>query len=95
VGLFSTNPEHTLGKQLMGVGAYAALAAIGSAVIFMAVKMTMGLRVDPEEEIDGLDAGEHGMHAYDFLSGGGSGQRSGAASEGSVAVAAVGVSPAE
>ncbi|MBM4361178.1 MAG: ammonium transporter [Deltaproteobacteria bacterium] len=95
VGLFSTNADHTLGKQLLGVGAYAALAVIGSAVLFLAVKMTMGLRVDAEEEIDGLDAGEHGMHAYDFLSGGGTGERAAAKAEGGGAVASVATSAAE
>jgi hypothetical protein len=28
--------------------------------------MTMGLRVSEEEEVEGLDLGEHGMHAYDI-----------------------------
>jgi Amt family ammonium transporter len=68
VGVFSTNPDHTLGKQLLGVGAYAVAALVGSAAIFYAVKLVMGLRVSEEEEVEGLDAGEHGMHAYDFLS---------------------------
>ncbi len=68
VGLFSTNPDHTVGKQLLGIGAYAVAAAVGSAVLFFAVKAVMGLRVSAEEEIEGLDSGEHGMHAYDFLS---------------------------
>jgi Amt family ammonium transporter len=38
----------------------------------MTIKATMGLRVDPEEEVDGLDYGEHGMHAYDLHVSGGS-----------------------
>jgi nitrogen regulatory protein P-II 1 len=33
--------------------------------------MAMGLRVSEEEEREGLDYGEHGMHAYDFGTGGG------------------------
>jgi Amt family ammonium transporter len=44
-------------------GAFTFACAMG---IFLAVKATMGLRVSPEEEIEGLDYGEHGMHAYDF-----------------------------
>ena len=39
-----------------------------AAALFLVVKAVMGLRVSEDEEIDGLDAGEHGMHAYDFLS---------------------------
>lgn len=69
VGLFSTNPDHSVATQLLGVGAYALVAVIGAAVVFGLVKVTMGLRVSAEEELDGLDIGEHGMHAYDFLSG--------------------------
>ena len=36
--------------------------------IFALVKATIGLRVNVDEELEGLDAGEHAMHAYDFLS---------------------------
>lgn len=68
VGIFSTNPEHSLGVQLLGIGAYAVAAVVGSAVLFFLVKVTMGLRVSEEEELEGLDTGEHGMRAYDFLS---------------------------
>lgn len=50
--------------QLVGVVACGA-AAFGSAfVIFLAIKAVMGLRVTPEEEMEGLDLGEHGMQAY-------------------------------
>jgi hypothetical protein len=31
----------------------------------------MGLRVSEEEALEGLDYGEHGMHAYDLSLGGG------------------------
>lgn len=68
VGIFSTNPAHTVGTQLMGVAAYAGFTVVASAVLFLGVKAVMGLRVSAEEEVDGLDSGEHAMHAYDFLS---------------------------
>ena len=32
--------------------------------LFYAIKLTMGLRVTRDEEIRGLDIGEHGMEAY-------------------------------
>jgi ammonium transporter, Amt family len=67
VGLFSTNPDHSFLTQLLGVGVYAVAAGLGSLAIFGVVKATMGLRVSEEEELEGLDAGEHGTHAYDFL----------------------------
>lgn len=64
VGLFSTNPDHGLLPQLAGIGAYALFTAVCALILFMLVKVTMGLRVDAEEEVEGLDYGEHGMHAY-------------------------------
>lgn len=33
-------------------------------LIFKIIQKTIGLRVSPEEELDGLDIGEHGMEAY-------------------------------
>jgi len=66
VGLFSTNPDHSLVTQAIGVLAYAAFTVTCAAAIFLAVKATLGLRVSEEEELEGLDLGEHGMHAYDL-----------------------------
>jgi Amt family ammonium transporter len=71
VGIFSTNPEHTLGAQALGVVAYGAATLASAALIFWVVQILMGLRVSEEEEREGLDYGEHGMHAYDFGTGGG------------------------
>lgn len=67
VGIFSVNPAHELTKQLLGVIAYATFTTISSFIIFSLLKATVGLRVDADEELEGLDAGEHAMHAYDFL----------------------------
>ena len=64
VGIFSTNPEHSFLTQLIGVLAYAVFCFISAFVIFFALKSTLGLRVDAEEERVGLDVGEHGMEAY-------------------------------
>lgn len=66
VGIFSTNPEHSFMTQLLGVVSYAAFTAPCAAILFLALKFTLGLRVSAEEEIEGLDYGEHGMHAYDM-----------------------------
>jgi Amt family ammonium transporter len=66
VGIFSTNPDHSFVSQLIGVGAYGIFTVLSATVIFLLVKVTMGLRVSEEEEIEGLDFGEHGMHAYDL-----------------------------
>jgi Amt family ammonium transporter len=69
VGIFSTNPDHSLVTQAIGVVCYGAFAFTAALAIFAIVKVTMGLRVSAEEELEGLDIGEHGMHAYDFGAG--------------------------
>jgi len=66
VGIFSTNPEHGFFTQLVGVLVYGVFTVAAAFAIFGAIKMTMGLRVAEEEEIEGLDLAEHGSHAYDF-----------------------------
>ena len=50
--------------QLTGVAAVAAAAFVFSLLVFGAFKATMGIRVSPEEESEGLDIGEHGSEAY-------------------------------
>ncbi len=66
VGIFSTNPEHSLVTQAIGVAAYAVFTIACAAAIFLTLKATVGLRVSEEEELEGLDLSEHGMHAYDL-----------------------------
>ncbi len=66
VGIFSTNPEHSLLIQAYGVLCYGIFTVVCASAIFMTLKATVGLRVSPEEELEGLDLGEHGMHAYDL-----------------------------
>ena len=65
VGIFSTNPEHSFVTQAIGVVCYGLFTVICASGLFLAIRATMGLRVSEEEEIEGLDLGEHGMHAWD------------------------------
>lgn len=62
VGVFSA--EHTLSVQALGVVAYGLFCLIGSALIFTVLKYSIGLRVSEDEEIIGLDIGEHDMESY-------------------------------
>jgi Amt family ammonium transporter len=62
VGLF--NSKVSVVTQLIGTLSISAFAFVVSLVLFTAVKATMGIRVSPEEETEGLDIGEHGMEAY-------------------------------
>jgi len=50
--------------QLAGVGIVGAFCVICSFIILFIVKATVGLRVDKDEELRGLDLAEHGMDAY-------------------------------
>jgi Amt family ammonium transporter len=51
-------------SQLIGVGAYALICIVSSFLIIFTLKKTMGIRVSEIEELEGLDAHEHGMDAY-------------------------------
>ena len=63
-GLFYGGGFSQLGVQALGVVAVGAWALGASALVFALIKATVGLRVTPEEEIEGLDIGEHGMFGY-------------------------------
>ncbi len=62
VGVFSK--EFSLATQALGVLAYGAVCFPLALGIFAALKYTIGIRVSEEEELKGLDIGEHGMEAY-------------------------------
>ncbi|HPU59087.1 MAG TPA: ammonium transporter, partial [Candidatus Avimonas sp.] len=63
-GLFFGGGLSLLGVELLGVVAVGAFVFISSALTWFAIKATMGIRVTLEEEIQGLDIGEHGNYAY-------------------------------
>ncbi|MHB0914872.1 MAG: ammonium transporter [Thermoleophilia bacterium] len=63
-GLFYGGGLHQLGVQLVGIGSAFAWAFGLGLVLFYAISKTFGLRASREEEIGGLDVGEHGMEAY-------------------------------
>lgn len=63
-GLLFGGGTTLLFAQFKGIAAVAAFTFVISYVAFFAIKMTLGLRVKLEEEIEGLDIGEHGQVAY-------------------------------
>jgi ammonium transporter len=82
VGLFASIPGNTgttglfygggltlLISQIVGVVAIGLWTVATTALMFFAIKATIGLRVSKEEEEAGLDIGEHGMLAYPDLVG--------------------------
>ncbi len=67
-GLFYGGGAGLLGIQALGVLAMVAWVGATAAVLFAIIRSIAGLRVPREEEIRGLDIGEHGMEAYaDFV----------------------------
>ncbi len=59
-----------LGVQLLGIAAAAAWAAFATFVILKVIQATVGLRVEPDAEREGLDSVLHGESGYSFGSGG-------------------------
>jgi Amt family ammonium transporter len=51
-------------SQVVGVLAVGAFTFVGSLILWVIIKATIGLRVTPEEESRGLDLSEMGMEAY-------------------------------
>jgi Amt family ammonium transporter len=69
VGIFGAKAGPAqLTSQAIGIVAYGVFTFIFALVLFYIIKLVMGLRVSEEEEVGGLDLGEHGQEAYpDFL----------------------------
>ena len=49
---------------MIGVVSVGVVAFPCALLIFWVIRKTMGIRVSAEEELRGLDLGEHGMEAY-------------------------------
>jgi Amt family ammonium transporter len=64
-GLLEGN-VHQLTNQIVGVGVSWALAIVGTLVALKIVDATIGLRVEEEEEIQGLDLSQHGEEGYQW-----------------------------
>ena len=54
----------TLGAQITGIIAYGVFTFVASLILWFILKAVMGIRVDEEAEINGLDMAELGMEAY-------------------------------
>ena len=71
VGLFDTEAGLFYGggigqliAQIIGIVAIGLFTVVFSAVVWTILKSVLGMRVSAEEELKGLDIGEHGMEAY-------------------------------
>jgi Amt family ammonium transporter len=75
-GVFATSSINSLGKglidgnpdqiylQLLGLGYAGLYCAVVTFIILMFVGATLGLRVSPEEEMEGLDLTQHGERVH-------------------------------
>lgn len=63
-GLFFGGGLSLLGVELAGIAAVGAFTFASSSLVWLILKHTIGIRVSLEEEIQGLDTGEHGNSAY-------------------------------
>ncbi|RMG00809.1 MAG: ammonium transporter, partial [Nitrospirae bacterium] len=62
-GLFYGS-AHQLAVQIMGAGVAALYSLVVSVIILKVIDWTVGLRIDDEAEVKGLDLTEHGEEGY-------------------------------
>jgi Amt family ammonium transporter len=63
-GLFFGGGTKLLTTQIIGSVSVIAFTMVVSLIFWSVIKAVLGLRVSQQEEIEGLDIGEHGMEAY-------------------------------
>lgn len=63
-GLFYGGGTAQIVKQLTGIGFTALVVFPASLIIWLIIRMILGVRVSEKEEIEGLDVGEMGTEAY-------------------------------
>jgi Amt family ammonium transporter len=59
---------HQVLNQLVGVAIAWVISIVGTLILLKIVDVTIGLRVTPEQESEGLDLTQHGEEGYDFAS---------------------------
>ena len=64
IAVVFTNDAASLGTQLYSIIVVGVFVSVASAVVWIVLKAVMGLRVDEEAEMNGLDTTELGMEAY-------------------------------
>ncbi|MEJ2404644.1 MAG: ammonium transporter [Candidatus Thiodiazotropha sp.] len=64
-----TNSEANFGAQFLGLGVIFAWTFIASFIVWLLIKVVMGIRVSEEEEYEGVDLGECGLEAYPEFTG--------------------------
>jgi Amt family ammonium transporter len=70
-GLFYGGGLGSLGDQALGALVAIVFSGVVTTVIALAIKFTIGLRLDEDGEVAGIDVAAHGESAYDIHTGGG------------------------
>jgi ammonium transporter, Amt family len=65
-GLFYGGGFDQLWRQAIGAGAVLLYSAVGTAIVALIVKYTIGLRITEEDESAGIDEAEHAETGYDL-----------------------------
>lgn len=73
VGLFYGGGASQLGKQVLAAVAVLAYSFVLTYVIGKLIDLTIGFRIDDEDEVTGIDQVEHLETAYDYVGGGAGG----------------------
>jgi len=63
-GLFYGGTLKQLGIQALGTGSVIIFVLVSMGIVFKLIDKYIGLRVSKDEELKGLDIGEHGMESY-------------------------------
>ena len=65
-GLFYGGGFDQLGRQAIGAFSVLTYSAVGTAILALALKYTIGLRLTAEDEAAGIDEAQHAETGYDF-----------------------------
>ena len=91
-GLFYGGGLGSLGDQTLGVLVAITYSGVLTAVIAAGIKYTLGLRIEEDDEVAGIDLAEHGESAYDLHAGSVSGGSTGILAKSTVAPTSEGAS---
>ena len=69
IAVVFSNADATLTAQLTGLGTILVWTFVVSFIVWMVIKVVMGIRVSEEEEYEGVDLAECGLEAYPEFTG--------------------------
>ena len=73
-GLFYGGGVDQLWRQAVGAFSVLIFSFVVTYLLGLAIQKTVGFRIDPEAEVEGIDGAEHAESAYDFATAGGGGR---------------------